>query len=205
MSFAAGDFNGKTVAMLNKMAAAFVFVALVFALGLLTGLVARRGGFAPKPKMDTAAILLKVQTLSQLVSVKYVLEKVVVLEDAKWYGENRVLLVAHGVVKAGIDLGRLGASDIAVSGTRIKVVLPRPAITDVYLDDHRTRVLERSTGIMRVFDKDLEQNARRQAVEDLRGAAMESGILADASDRAKGQLANLLYLLGFTEVELSVK
>ena len=40
-------------------------------------------------------------------TVKYVLEKVVVLEDAKWYGENRVILVAHGIVKAGVDLQKL--------------------------------------------------------------------------------------------------
>jgi len=36
-----------------------------------------------------------------------VLEKVVILEDAKWYGENRVLLLAHGIVKAGMDLKRV--------------------------------------------------------------------------------------------------
>jgi len=51
---------------------------------------------------NTTTVVQQVQTLSDLVTVKYVMEKVVVLEDAKWYGENRVLLLAHGIVKAGI-------------------------------------------------------------------------------------------------------
>ena len=79
--------------------------------------------------------------------------------------------------------------------------LPPPAITDVYLDDRRTEVVERTTGVMSVFDKDLEQNARRRAVEDLRQAATLNGILKDADERARAQLANLLYQIGFTEVE----
>jgi len=58
---------------------------------------------------NTATVVEQVQTLSDLVTVKYVLEKVVILEDVKWYGENRVLLLAHGIVKAGIDLKRINA------------------------------------------------------------------------------------------------
>ena len=66
----------------------------------------------------------QVQTLSDLVTVKYVLEKVVILEDAKWYGENRVLLLAHGIVKAGIDLKRITPDDVTISG---KTICLRPA------------------------------------------------------------------------------
>ncbi len=56
-------------------------------------------------------------------------------------------------------------------------------------------------GVMRVFDKDLEQNARREAVEDLRRAALQNGILKDAEERGKAQLANLFYELGFTQAQ----
>ena len=55
------------------------------------------------------------------------------------------------------------------------------------------------------FDKDLEQNARRQAVEELRLAALQNGILNDASERARSQLTILLYQVGFTEVNLRSK
>ena len=184
------------------LAAGFVF-ALIFAMGLALGFVAKH--FLPSSgikTLNTATILTRVQTLSQLVTVKYVLEKVVVVEDAKWYGENRVLLVAHGVAKAGVDLSRLKTDDFHITGQSVTVTLPRANITDVYLDDNRTEVIERTTGIMREFDKDLEQNARREAVEDLRRAAMLDGIVKDAQDRAQAQLANLFYQLGFTQVNI---
>ena len=145
------------------------------------------------------------QDLGQLVTVKYVLEKVVVYEDAKWYGENRVLLVAHGMVKAGIDLRVLKPGDIQISDKKIRVTLPPPRITDVYLDDRHSEIVERSTGLLREFDKDLEQNARVEAVEDLRRAAAQSGILTDASDRARIEMTALFHQLGFTDVEFRQK
>jgi hypothetical protein len=146
-----------------------------------------------------------VQNLRQLVTVKYVLEKIVVYEDAKWYGENRVLLVAHGVVKAGIDLSMLQKGDIQMTDKKISLALPPPRITDVYLDDRRSEVVERSTGLLRTFDKDLEQSARVLAVAELREAAGQNGILTDATERARVELTALLYQLGFTEVEFRKK
>jgi hypothetical protein len=191
------------VRMWKKVVLALLALGLIFAVGLFVGGIA--GRFLPmlggQRAYSNVTLIKQVQPLSQLVTVKYVLEKVINFEDAKWYGENRVLLVAHGVVKAGIELDQLKPEDIHISGTKIRVVLPRPRIMDVYLDDRQTEILERSTGIMRDFDKDLEQNARREAVEDLRRAATQSGILNDASERAKAELTVLLFHLGFTDVE----
>lgn len=153
-------------------------------------------------QLDTPSIILKIQGISQLVTVKYVIEKVIVLEDAKWYGENRVLLVAHGIAKAGIDLSRLQPSDVVVEGKTLRVFLPPAQITDCYLDEHKTHVVERTTGMLRLFDKNLEQNARRAAVEDVRRAARLNGIIKDAEERARLQLESMLLLLGFEKVEI---
>src|SRR5213082_1091796 len=131
---------------------------------------------APPRIQNTATMLKQVQTLSQLVTVKYVLEKVVILEDIKWYGENRVLLVAHGIVKAGVDLKEIKLQDVRLEEKKVLLRLPLARITDAYLDDQKTRVVDRTTGLLRAFDKDLEQNARRQAVNDLRIAARYNGI-----------------------------
>lgn len=149
---------------------------------------------------NTAALLQQVQTLSQLVTVKYVVEKAVLLEDVKWYGESRVLLLAHGVVKAGVDLGDLKAEDLEVAGTRVSLRLPPPHITDVYLDETQTRVVERETGLLRAFDKNLEQTARKMARDDIGRAARRGGILKDAEERARAQLTALLKSLGFEQV-----
>jgi hypothetical protein len=150
---------------------------------------------------NTATVVQQVQTLSDLVTVKYVLEKVVILEDVKWYGENRVLLLAHGIVKAGIDLKRITTDDVAISGKKISLRLPSPQITDAYLDDPRSQVIDHTTGLLRAFDKDLEQTARQNAVDDIRRAARKEGILDEADKRARLELELFLRQTGFEQVE----
>ena len=76
---------------------------------------------------------------------------------------------------------------------------------DVYLDENKTEVIERSTGILREFDQQMEQDARRQAIEEIRKAARASGILKDAEERTKLQLLSLGRVAGFTEVEMKWK
>ena len=179
-----------------------IIVALLLAIAagvtLFVGLVRLRlpGVSAPGKIQNTATILQQVQTLSDLVTVKYVLEKVVILEDIKWYGENRVLLLAHGIVKAGVDLQQMKPQDVRLEEKKVLIRLPRAGITDVYLDDQKTRVVDRTTGVLRAFDKDLEQNARLQAVNDLKIAARANGIYEDAGERARLQLTNLFHQLG---------
>lgn len=189
----------------TRLAIIGLLLAIVAGVGLLLGLILPQifRSHTPPQIFNTATVIKQVQTLSQLVTVKYVLEKVIVVEDVKWYGESRVLMVAHGVVKAGIDLSQMKPEDIRISGEKITINMPMAAITDVYLDDTKTRIIERSTGILRDFDKDLEQNARRQAIEDLRRGARTGGIITDATDRARAQLTNLFLTLGFKEVEIT--
>lgn len=172
--------------------------AIAFVLGMLAMRYRDANRFGV---MDTSTILQQIQSVSELVTVKYVMEKVVILEDERWYGENRILLLAHGVVKAGIDLSELNPDDIQIEGTKITMVLPAERITDAYLDERRTSVIERSTGLIRQFDEDLESNARRTAIADIRSAAHRIGILDDARERARLQLKTLFLQLGFTEVE----
>lgn len=177
-----------------------VVLALALASGLFFGKVLPRVSAPSSSQINTATVIRQIQTLSELVTVKYVIEKVVILEDVKWYGENRLLLLAHGVVKAGIDLGEIKPEDVSVQEKKITLKLPMEKITDAYLDDKKTGVIERSTGMVRQFDKDLEQTARRQAVEDIRRAARQNGITNDARERAEAQLRVFLQQAGFEEV-----
>ena len=191
-----------------------VIIALLFLIFLgLAGLSFLIWKFLPggKPRLqplNTATIILQVQSLSQLVTVKFVVEKVVVMEDPPksmlsqlFAGESRVIMVAHGVVKAGVDLSKLQPGQVTIRDKKIILTLPQSVITDVYLDDQKTQVVERTTGLLRQFDKNLEQDARRLAVDDIKRAARVNGILKEADDRARLQLQNLFLQLGFTEVE----
>jgi hypothetical protein len=191
--------------MLKKAIMVIVPVAAGFALCLFFGIRSRTLEAWGGPRVSSVTLLRQVQSLSQLVTVKYVLEKVVEVQDAKWYGDNNVLLVAQGVVKAGINLDNLRPADLEVGDKKITITLPHPAITDVYLDDHHTEVVERTTGFLRAFDKDLEQKTRAQAVDEIRLLAVDNGILKDAQDRAKAQVESLFHQLGFVDVEVRAR
>ena len=178
-------------------------LVVVLAVGFLSGLLlTRMVGLGPgRPAVPTVAVLQEIQTLSELATVRYVIQKVVEEEDVKWFGENRVLLVAYGTVKAGVDFDRLQPGDVEINGSRVRIDLPPPQILDAYLDESKTQVIERSTGLLRRFDKDLETVARQHAVMDIRRAARVEGILTEADDRAREQIRSVLQRMGFEEVD----
>jgi hypothetical protein len=186
-----------------------VLMAMILGFGILLGIVVSRFVDARAARFyNTSAILRQVQTLSHLVTVKYVMEKVEILEVpsentiGRLVGsQNRLLLLAHGIVKAGTDLGKLKPEDIQIRGKRIVIKLPAAQITDAYLDEHQTKVIDRTTGLLAPPDKDLERTARQNAVDAIRRAARTSGILNDADERARDQLKMLFLQLGFEEVE----
>jgi hypothetical protein len=90
---------------------------------------------------------------------------------------------------------------VAISGKTLTITLPRPEITDAYLDDAQTKVIERTTGFLRSLDKDLEQTTRQYAVDDIRRAALQGGILNDASERARTELRAFFQQAGFETVQ----
>jgi Protein of unknown function (DUF4230) len=196
-----------------RRATLFLLIVALFFVGLYVGCKLPRwfGRGGATRTYNTPVMLQQVQTLSDLVTVKYVLERVEVWDDPPAglvsqfvAGDNRILLLAHGVVKAGVDLGKLKPDDLKIEDKTIWINLPSARITDAYLDDKQTKVIERTTGFLRTFDKDLEQNIRRTAVEDLRLAAGRGGILRDADERARTQLAKFFTLMGFDKVEFRV-
>jgi hypothetical protein len=198
----------------NRLALALVLVALFIGLmmaGLLALLIVRRGT-APRIA-NTPSVVVQIQSLSELVTVKYVIEKVVPAETARTSTleqflpgrDDKIVLLAHGVVKAGVDLSRLQPGDVQVSGNTIRLELPSAVVTDGYLDDNATQVLDRQTGLLRPFDKKLEQEARQYARNEIVRAARQSGIEREANERAHEQLKKFLQSLGYKEVEIRTR
>src|SRR5438132_11932137 len=108
---------------------AAILVPALFVAGIFLGVKGARWLTGrPARHYDTPGLLQEVQTLSELVTVKYVMEKVEVWEDPPqsllgqfFAGDNRILLLAHGVVKAGVDFGRLTPDDVQVNGKKITI------------------------------------------------------------------------------------
>ncbi len=195
--------------MKQRLSVVILILALIFGCGLFFGLLVRGWSGRKAPVVyNTATILKQIQTLSELVTVKYVMEKVEILEDPPQGlvafvpgTTGRVILVAHGVVKAGVDLSQLKAADVQVTQRKVVVRLPQARITDAYLDDKQTQVIEHTSGLLRSLNKDLEQTTRQNAIDDIRRAARSNGILKDADERARAQLTHLFQQLGFEGVD----
>jgi Protein of unknown function (DUF4230) len=113
---------------------------------------------------------------------------------------DRILLEVHGEAVAGVDFNRLMPAGVQVSGRKVRVQLPPAQIFTVALDNTRTHVYERRTGLLVPPDPSLEGDVRAQAEGNLRQSALAAGILDMASRNACTTMTRLLLGLGFSEV-----
>jgi hypothetical protein len=114
---------------------------------------------------------------------------------------DRLLLLVHGEVVAGIDFGNLQSGDVKVSGKEIRLRLPEPQVFSTRLDNAATRVYSRQTGVLVPTDPNLETQARQEGERQLRESAMRDGILHTAEKNARATLTSLLQGLGFEKIE----
>lgn len=157
--------------------------------------------------IDTSlpTVVNKIQRLQRLESVNYSLDKIVegdrqnpVLPD--FLVGDKLLLVVHGNVIAGIDLDQLKTSDVHIEGKSIQVHLPPAQIFVTALDNTKTRVYSRSTGLLVPEDPNLESQVRAQAQQQIQQAALADGILATANKNASATVKSMLLELGFQQV-----
>jgi Protein of unknown function (DUF4230) len=114
---------------------------------------------------------------------------------------DEITFLAEGDVIAGIDLARLTPQDVWKSpdGT-INLRLPPAEVLVARVDNQKSKVLTRDTGMLRRRDVDLETRARQHAEENIRSEAVSKGILQMASQTGEKKLAGFLNTLGFEKV-----
>jgi len=157
--------------------------------------------------VSSAAVVERIQRLSRLETVVYSLDKIVVGQRESNVLPNalvgdKLLLIAHGEVVAGIDLSGLKPDDVTVQGDHVRLRLPQPIVLSTRLDNQKTRVFSRVTGMLVMADPNLETEVRKAAESQIEQAAIQDGILDKAKSNAKANLETLLYGLGFHSVEI---
>jgi hypothetical protein len=192
-----------------------VLITFVIILILFIGVGVFIGKSIWQPKSDISysissqTVIKQMRELNRLETASFTIEKVI---DAGTSGNafqqflygDRILLIAHGEVIAGVDLSKLTDQDISINGSTITVTLPSPQILEVSLDNDQTRVYDRTQGILTHGNKDLESNARSVATQTIQDAACKGGILIQAGDNAKKQLSAFLKALGFSTIRFEV-
>ncbi len=157
--------------------------------------------------VDQPTVVRQIRALERLESVSYSMDKIISGERdnpvlPRFLAGDRLLLVVHGEVIAGVDLSKLQPSDIIVRNRAVFVHLPQAEIFTTSLDNAKTRVYSRDTGIFTVPDPNLESEVRQEAERQLRIAALQDGILNTANKNARQTLTTMLTGLGFTEVQV---
>jgi Protein of unknown function (DUF4230) len=148
----------------------------------------------------------RIQRLQRLETVVYTMDKIVtgakenpVLPN--FLAGDRLLMLVHGEVVAGIDFSSLKPGDVTVEGKHIRLRLPAPQMFSTRIDSGKTRVYSRQTGFLVPSDPDLETQVRQEAERQLQDAAMADGILRTAQQNAISTITSLLQGLGFEKIE----
>jgi hypothetical protein len=157
--------------------------------------------------VTSPTVVEKIRQLSRLETVEYSLDKIVEGDRQNPFLPNflagdKLLFIAHGEVIAGIDLTQIKDSDISVNGKSVKIKLPPPQILSTRIDNAKSRVYSRSTGLLVPADPDLESQARQMAEQQIKQAALDDGILDKAKQNARANVTALLYGLGFKDVQV---
>lgn len=195
-----------------------VTLGLVFVLGVLVTLVAVLLIRASQSSLTSwwqrttqtdlsrTTVVDRIQKLQRLETVAYTMDKIVTGEKQSsilpsFLAGDRLLLLVHGEVIAGIDFQALKSSDVQVSGKKVRVRLPQAEVLVTKLDSGKTRVYSRQTGLLVATDPNLESQVRQEAESDLRRSALADGILQKARENARATIMSLVQGMGFEQVE----
>lgn len=159
----------------------------------------------PTIKPDPISIIHEVRALARLETIQYAVEKVITAETGQEFlgflFGDRLLLVAHGTVIAGVDLDKIGVDDLEVDEDgRVLLELPPAEIFITVLDNEKSYIYDRNVGLLRRGDIQLESAARLAAEREIERTALEDGIINQAQINAEAYLYRLLRSLGFPDV-----
>ncbi len=173
----------------------------------LSHLLSMLRGARTEFNVDQPTVVRQIQQLQRLETVSYTMDKIISGEHAnaylpKFLAGDRLLLVVHGEVVAGINLADLRSGDVQVSGQKVSIHLPAAEVFSTRIDNARTKVYSRDTGLFSSPDPDLESEVRVEAERQLQQAALQDGILKTAKDNARTTISGMLQGFGFHEVDI---
>jgi hypothetical protein len=204
-----GSGIGVVLALLLGAAALgfFVHQARSGIAGRLAAIITGR----PLTIISAPDVVEKVQKLNRLETVVYSLDTVVegsesnpILPDV--LAGDKLLMIVHGQTIAGVDLSQLKPDSVQITespGNRsITLTLPPSSVFLTTLDENKSRVYQRDTGLFVSADPNLETQVRARAQSQLQDAALSDGILDAASKNARATITAMLEGLGFQHVEV---
>jgi len=150
---------------------------------------------------DPVTYINDIRALARLETIQYSVEKVITGETGggtfqTLFGD-KILFVGHGTVIAGIDMEKLQPEDMHYENGVLTVKLPPAEVLVVTLDNDKSYVYDRQTGVLAKPDPNLETLARQSAEAEILKAALADGILQHAKENGQAYLTRFFAALGF--------
>lgn len=162
-----------------------------------------------EPKVETRSVVIQqVRQASELTTAVFTMEAVVPAQQnaalgGVVIGTTKLLYIARGEVRAGVDLSALTPADVQIVGDVARLRLPPPKLLDKKLDVARSSVYDYNRGPLGLgpdVAPNLQKLAQEEALKKIQAAACADGILEKANDRAKLVVDQLIRVAGVKEV-----
>ncbi len=196
--------KGIFIGGLLALGAVGIIVWLATGVGLLQLLGNLRNG-RTLFRIDQPTVVRQIAQLQRLETVRFSMDKIISGEHdtpflPKFLMGDRLLLVVHGEVIGGVDLAAIQPADVSVQGHTVTLRLPKAQLLVTRIDNDKTKVYSRDTGLFSSADPNLESEVRQEAEHQLQQAALDGNILKTADDNARSTVTSLLRGLGFSDV-----
>ncbi|MGF1513661.1 MAG: DUF4230 domain-containing protein [Elainellaceae cyanobacterium] len=165
--------------------------------------------FESAAKVDPRAIVVsQIRGASELTTAIYTMEAVVPSSRDRVVGNfvvgrTTLLYIAHGEVRAGVDLSEIDAASVAVDGDDLRIQLPPPRVLDYKIDVNQSKVFDYDRGFLGLGPDaaaDLQSAAQQETLERIVTAACDNDLLLQANQRAETVVTQLLTTAGYASV-----
>ena len=164
------------------------------------------------PSVEIPTLIVeKIRGIEELTTTVYTMETIVPTSAERKLGElpiatTKLLYIARGEVRAGIDLSQLTKENVKISDRTINIKLPAPQILDSKLDLNYSRVYDYDRGFLNLgpdVAPQLQTLAQRKTLAEIINSACSRGILKTANQRAKATISQLPIVTGDLQLTIT--
>ncbi|HAC65480.1 MAG TPA: DUF4230 domain-containing protein [Cyanothece sp. UBA12306] len=178
---------------------------------ILSGINAFFNAPPPTPKVEVSSLIFEqIRGLSQLTTAVFVMDAVVPTSQERKLGnlvvgKTKLLYIARGEVRAGIDLTALNSNHIKIDDQNVHIQLPPPEILDHKIDVEQSKVYDYDRGFLGLgpdVAPQLQTLAQQSTLDKIMATACNKGILDEANQRAQLAVTQLLTTAGYDHIKV---
>jgi len=160
----------------------------------------------PTVIVDPVTHINEIRALARLETIQYNMQQVVEYDDnvggdiLGFAFSTKYLVVIHGTVIAGVDMGKMLPTDMRLEGDVLYVRLPPTEVLVTSLDESKSEIFTPEQGFLAEPDPNIVLYALQAGKDKILSAALEDGILAQAQANAESYLLKFFMSLGYKVV-----